>query len=283
MHRILSPLVVLVVAATASAQIPNASFENWTDGFPDGWITNNVPGFAEPVSAVDNAAAGDLALQGEVKSYFGFGLPPSAWTFFETSERPGSLTGSYIFNPVGGDSMYITIFFYDLSAVAATVGVGGLVAPPTGSSYQEFSVPIVYADQGKGGTAADTCHIQIGIFGEDSVHVGSKMIIDNLAFSASSVAVEDDGGVPAAFALQQNYPNPFNPATTIQYTLPVAGHVTLTVSNLLGETVATIVDSGQPAGQNAVRFGAAGLPSGLYFYTLRSGALVETRRMTLMK
>jgi hypothetical protein len=281
MHRILSLFVVLVAAATASAQIPNASFENWTDGFPDGWFITNIPGFIEPVSAVDNAAAGDLALQGVVKSYFGTGYPPYAQTVFETSERPGSLTGSYIFSPVGGDSMYITVFFYDLS-VATVYGIGGLVAPPTGSSYEEFSVPILYVGEGKG-AVTDTCFIQIGIFGEDSVHVGSKMVIDDLAFSASTVAVEDDGGVPAAFALQQNYPNPFNPTTTIQYTLPVAGHVTLTISNLLGETVATIVDSGQPAGQNAVRFDAAGLPSGLYFYTLRSGALVETRRMTLMK
>ncbi|HEY5565232.1 MAG TPA: T9SS type A sorting domain-containing protein, partial [Rhodothermia bacterium] len=91
------------------------------------------------------------------------------------------------------------------------------------------------------------------------------------------------GGVPDAFRLEQNYPNPFNPATTIQYTLPVAGHVTLTVSNLLGETVATIVDSGQPAGRSEVRFDASALPSGVYFYTIRSGAYVDTRRMLLLK
>ena len=280
MHRILSLFVVFVAAATASAQIPNASFENWTDGFPDGWLTTNIPGLVIPITQTQDASAGNFAARGEVVDGFGTTWPPYMQTWFSVEERPAALTGSYKFSSVENDSLFIDIIFYTQS-LGFGYGAGFLTAPPTGDSFEEFSVPIEYFSEGKG-TATDSALIQIAVFGEDTVHAGSRFIIDDLAFSGTATAVEAEG-VPSGFALQQNYPNPFNPTTTIQYTLPVAGHVTVTISNLLGETVATIVDSGQPAGQNAVRFDAAGLPSGLYFYTLRSGALVETRRMTLMK
>ena len=150
----------------------------------------------------------------------------------------------------------------------------------TGSSYQPFTVPIEYVGQP---TIADTCFIFIYLVGEDSVHVGSRMVIDDLAFSGTATSVEEELGVPGTFSLEQNYPNPFNPSTSVRYTLPEAGRATLTVSNLLGEQVATIIDQEQPAGTYELRFDAAGLPSGLYFYTLRSGSFVETRRMMLLK
>jgi len=278
--RFLFVLATLVIGMTASAQIPNPSFEDWTNGQPDGWGTTNIPGFVTPVTPVQPGAVGNFALQGDVVSWAGVGsYPPFVQAVFPVSERPAALTGSYIFNPVGGDSMYIFVAFYDLS-LGFAFGAGELTPLPTGSSYQTFSVPIEYFDQ----TAIpDTCLIWFTISGEDTVFIGSRMVIDNLAFSGTATAVGDEPGVPGEFALEQNFPNPFNPSTSIRYTLPASGQATLTVSNLIGETVATIVDAEQPAGTYEVRFDAARLPSGLYFYTLRSGVFTETRRMMLLK
>ena len=89
--------------------------------------------------------------------------------------------------------------------------------------------------------------------------------------------------VPEGFSLLQNYPNPFNPATTIEFSLVEAGYVSLKVYDLLGKEVATLASEERPAGSFRVRFDARDLPSGTYFYTLRSGARTETKRMLLVK
>jgi hypothetical protein len=101
--------------------------------------------------------------------------------------------------------------------------------------------------------------------------------------SASSVDGPAPGGVPAVYALHQNYPNPFNPTTTIRYDLPRDGQARLTVYNLLGREVAELVNERQSAGRYEVRFEAADLPSGMYFYRLESGTFVQSAKMILMK
>jgi dienelactone hydrolase len=85
------------------------------------------------------------------------------------------------------------------------------------------------------------------------------------------------------FYLGQNYPNPFNPSTVISYQLPVNGNVTLKIFDVLGNEVATLVDEYKPAGSYEVEFSANGLTSGMYFYTLKAGNFVETKKMLLLK
>ena len=90
-------------------------------------------------------------------------------------------------------------------------------------------------------------------------------------------------GLPESLELTQNYPNPFNPTTTIQYSLPSSSEVTLKVYNLQGKEVATLVDGNQPAGVHDVRFDAAHLASGIYFYQLSTPDRQIVRKMALMK
>ena len=89
--------------------------------------------------------------------------------------------------------------------------------------------------------------------------------------------------LPADFTLHQNYPNPFNPSTTVTYTLDRSGPVELSVYDLLGRTVSTLVDGVQLAGNHEVRFNADDLPTGTYIYRLRAGAETLTRTMILVR
>ena len=88
---------------------------------------------------------------------------------------------------------------------------------------------------------------------------------------------------PESFKLFQNYPNPFNPGTTISYTLPNSGNVTFKIYNILGDEVATLINEVKPAGNYEVEFNANGLASGIYFYQLKAGEFVQTKKMILMK
>jgi hypothetical protein len=111
---------------------------------------------------------------------------------------------------------------------------------------------------------------------------------NGLVFTPNGVAVavtavEAMKTVPSDYSLLQNYPNPFNPSTMIKYALPADGMVTLKVYNSLGAEVAALVSGTQASGMHEVSFNASGLSSGIYFYTLRSGAFTKTQRMMLLK
>jgi hypothetical protein len=95
----------------------------------------------------------------------------------------------------------------------------------------------------------------------------------------------DRSAVPSGFRLAQNFPNPFNPETVISYSTAVSGHVRLTVCDLLGRTVAKLVDQELPAGEHRAIVSSSrhGLTSGLYFYTLTTGSLSLTKRMVLIQ
>lgn len=96
-------------------------------------------------------------------------------------------------------------------------------------------------------------------------------------------ATADAAELPAAFELAQNFPNPFNPTTTIDFSVAEAGAARLLVSNLAGETVATLVDGNVERGAHSVTFDASRLTSGVYFYTLENAGASRTRKMVLVK
>jgi hypothetical protein len=96
-------------------------------------------------------------------------------------------------------------------------------------------------------------------------------------------AVEKLDGIPETFSLAQNYPNPFNPSTTLQYSIAQRSHVVLDVFNVLGQSVARLVDGELSAGTYRTTFDASHLSSGVYLYRLQAGDFVQTQRMVLMK
>ncbi len=92
-----------------------------------------------------------------------------------------------------------------------------------------------------------------------------------------------DNTIPDKYTLEQNYPNPFNPETVIKYNIAEEGKVTMTVFNVLGESVATIVNDVQEAGTYQINFNGYGLSSGIYFYSLNVNGNVLTKKMMLLK
>lgn len=102
-------------------------------------------------------------------------------------------------------------------------------------------------------------------------------------YQKSTTGVTAEAGPLFGFALEQNFPNPFNPSTTIQYSVAAAGHVSLTVTDLLGRTVATLVNERKVAGSYSETFDAAALPSGMYLYRLTANGSTTVKKMHLLK
>ena len=95
--------------------------------------------------------------------------------------------------------------------------------------------------------------------------------------------VEDDAYTPNSFALYQNYPNPFNPSTNITFKLEKSSFTTLSVYNILGQKVKTLMEKELSAGSYQVTFDASGLSSGIYFYKLNSGKQTSVKKMMFLK
>jgi hypothetical protein len=134
--------------------------------------------------------------------------------------------------------------------------------------------------------------------GNDVYSAGFAMTAGNhtLALSGSGVNIDyvqlikedvvagvGPGTEPYAFALDQNYPNPFNPSTTINFSIMKSSNVTLTVYNILGQRVVTLVNGHLDAGTHSVQFNATKLATGVYIYRLEAGSYVAQKKLMLLK
>ncbi len=141
----------------------------------------------------------------------------------------------------------------------------------------------VFADNVTTGTA--NVQLQIGTFRNPTV----RTTLDFVA-TVNPVSVEDEKAVVKDFYLQQNYPNPFNPSTKINFGLKKASNVEISVYNILGNKVATLLNGYKSAGNHSVTFntsdlseGKKELSSGIYFYRIVTNEFVQTKKMILEK
>ena len=97
--------------------------------------------------------------------------------------------------------------------------------------------------------------------------------------------VDDRGNslLPSSIKIYQNYPNPFNPVTKIKYEIPQSANASLKVYDVLGNEIVTLVNEEKPAGSYQIEFDGVGLPSGIYFYRLKSNSFINTKKMVLLK
>lgn len=111
---------------------------------------------------------------------------------------------------------------------------------------------------------------------------GTTMRI-GMATSFVASVEEISGEILSSFSLVQNYPNPFNPSTKIKYSVPQTLRVQIKVFDVLGNEIETLVNEEKPSGTYVITWNAENLPSGVYFYQLRAGEFVETKKMILIK
>ena len=137
-----------------------------------------------------------------------------------------------------------------------------------------------------GGSNPDTVVVAFGIVCGQNLTamrqhaIRAKIIYENGGMADVGSPTDD---APAQFMLFQNYPNPFNPATTIRFTLPKSAFVRLSIFNILGEEITTLVDREVSGGTHSLVWEARGNASGVYFCKIRAGSLVQTRKLMLLR
>jgi hypothetical protein len=122
-------------------------------------------------------------------------------------------------------------------------------------------------------------HVQNAVTGGSTIPISYDMAVK---YGTLGVTKRVDP-LPAMFTLEQNYPNPFNPTTTIAFELAREEHVAVTVYDMLGRAVATLVNGNLTAGSHEVRFDGGELPSGVYICRVTAGGFSQTRSMVLLK
>ncbi len=284
--------IILFFVWHLPAQIPNAGFENWTNGSPDSWLTNNAPPTVIPITQSNTSHSGSFAVRGEVIDFSGFGVGPSMTTSdpqgnnigFPVSQRYAQLSGWYQFNKSGTSLLVITIFIGHLSSSDTTgVGVGSFVTDVSAGSYTQFTAPINYVP---GTPEPNLAWITVQL--TDSVSgfpaAGDYFLLDDLSLSGV-VGFDDlsENPVPGEYELYQNYPNPFNPSTNISFNLPEVSDVEITIYNQLGEVVDRIIPGQLQKGKHTVKWNADNQPSGIYYYQMKTGDQKLTRKMMLVR
>jgi photosystem II stability/assembly factor-like uncharacterized protein len=112
---------------------------------------------------------------------------------------------------------------------------------------------------------------------------GEELRITNNKITSIEVSGRITGGAPISYELYQNYPNPFNPTTTIKFAIPEESDVNLSIYNVLGELVATIVNGHMKSGYYEYEFEASNLSSGIYLYRISAGNYIVTKKMIVIK
>jgi len=274
-------IVLVFFSTTLFSQIPNAGFENWTNGDPVGWATLDILGDA--VSQSSDSHSGSSAAKMQILNFFGSVLPPILISGqFAVSEKPGSLTGYYKFVPNDmNEEFSVAILLY---RGGTPVGSGGWETFQATVAYTQFVAPIEYFPPD---AVPDSAYIQLTVVDTTeagTVGIGSYALVDDFAFGGF-VGVKEivNSRVPTSYQILQNYPNPFNPLTKIEYSLPEESFVQLKVYSLIGEEVATLVNQYQKAGTYRADFNAEGMQSGIYLAKLNTNGFTRIVKMTLLK
>jgi photosystem II stability/assembly factor-like uncharacterized protein len=232
-----------------------------------------------------------------VETYYGVsGVNESTWFVVGKSDTTGGIgivmrttDGGATWNSAGNPPSYELngIYFSDYKngTVVGTMGVVGGMIPliyrttDSGVSWQEQLNP------SQGGLLMDVFFIDalqgwaVGM----NAYGGNYTIFHTTNGGVSFVEEEQVNEMPTEFLLSQNYPNPFNPSTSIQYAISSRQFVKLTVYDLLGREIETLVNEEKPVGTYELTWYAESLPSGVYFYQLKAAEFIQTKKMLLLK
>jgi endoglucanase len=159
------------------------------------------------------------------------------------------------------------IFSLDGSIIANT-----LVDVPSTGGWQNWSAVTI-----------QNVYLPAGLHSLQFKSIIGNFNLSYFEFEFVSTNINNESNHPVSFNLEQNYPNPFNPSTTIQYSIPRLSKVKITLFNLLGEEIKTLVDEEKIPGSYKVEFNAENITSGVYFYQLKAAEFLSTKKMILLK
>ena len=185
--------------------------------------------------------------------------------WFQTNESNGVPSAA-----VAYDTWHWQKIVVENNTVSVTAWADGEAMPDTATySYEALTT-----------TEAPT-FILVGVTDDDSssVQVGGVWYNETPA----GLEISDEAPIATRFELGQNYPNPFNPTTHIRFNIPETANTKLTVFNVMGEKVATLVNSVMQAGGHTVSWNASSMPTGVYFYQLESANFSQTKKLLLVK
>ena len=213
--------------------------------------------------------------------------PGNYGQFFDPIDRPGNWHNSTAFEDIHSQSTRTT----DLGDGGSTGGMDDrfdfiLVSEPllekvVSSSYK------AYGNDGNHFNRAinDGTNSAVSAEVAEALHSASDHlpVIADFDLRISTIKSDIDSEIPTSFKLEQNYPNPFNPKTIINYELPTTNIVELSIYNLLGQRVVTLVSKKQRAGHHRVEWDASIFASGVYFYSIEAGDFQQVKKMVLFK
>lgn len=198
--------------------------------------------------------------------------------------------GSTVFN---FNQTYLVVVKYKFNTTSNTddamsVYVLSSVSPTTTEPTNPTVGPYVCSDASK----TDQVDLSMVTLRQGSATSAPALMIDGiriatnwgLAVTGTATGVEENKSIlPTKFELSQNYPNPFNPSTTIKYQVPQNSFVNVSVFDILGNQVKTLVNEEKAAGSYDLKFDASNIPSGVYFYKIQTSSFTQTKKMILMK
>ena len=206
--------------------------------------------------------------------------------FYRFLQGKIGITGEYFINPITG---LPTTYALSGNPITGTGWVDGIQQSPGDRRLGLSTGPIVMAPgdtqtvvvaEIAGGAVTGVSYLDAITLVKYYSQIAQEFY--DAAFPVTEV-VNEAINLPKNFTLSQNYPNPFNPSAKISWQTPASGWQTLKIYDVLGNEIVTLVNENKPAGKYEVEWDASNYPSGVYFYQLRAGSFVQTKKMVLMK
>ena len=288
MRKIL--LVIMIVSGFLFAQNSPIDFE--TGGYGATWTWTVFENGSNPsLEIVTNPNTGGINSSATVAKFTALqtGQP---WAGCESQH--GSDIGTFSL-----DATNSTVKIMVYKTVISDVGLKFVI--PSSGSLGEIKVSNTVTNEWEELTFDFSSHIglpeaigidQIVVFPDFDLGGRTQdniIYFDNISFYSNSVGVDNRSETfPQGFVLEQNFPNPFNPSTTLRYELPEDGLVNVTIYDMMGRQVSTLLSSHQTAGYKSVIWDATndyGKPvsAGIYLYQIQAGEFVQTKKMVLLK
>ncbi len=288
MRKIL--LVIMIVSGFLFAQNSPIDFE--TGGYGATWTWTVFENGSNPsLEIVTNPNTGGINSSATVAKFTALqtGQP---WAGCESQH--GSDIGTFSL-----DATNSTVKIMVYKTVISDVGLKFVI--PSSGSLGEIKVSNTVTNEWEELTFDFSSHIglpeaigidQIVVFPDFDLGGRTQdniIYFDNISFYSNSVGVDNRSETfPQGFVLEQNFPNPFNPSTTLRYELPEDGLVNVTIYDMMGRQVSTLVSSQQAAGYKSIQWNATndfGKPvsAGVYLYQIQAGEFVQTKKMVLLK